>query len=75
MGADLDGLAEIRWWAVDELASIERLAPGNLATLLPPILRGEYPEARHRLDHALAEARARGFRGGDVMGEGFSFEI
>ena len=38
-------------------------------------LRGEYPEARHRLDHALAEARARGFLGDDVMGEGFSFDI
>ena len=44
-GAALDGLSEIRWWPVEDLASIERLAPGNLAALLPPILRGEYPDS------------------------------
>jgi NADH-quinone oxidoreductase subunit F len=38
-------------------------------------IRGEYPEARHRLEHALAQARARGFLGEDVMGEGFSFDV
>jgi NADH-quinone oxidoreductase subunit F len=38
-------------------------------------LRGEYPEALHALEHALAEARTRGFLGEDVMGEGFSFDI
>jgi NADH-quinone oxidoreductase subunit F len=38
-------------------------------------LRGEYPEAFHALDHALAEARRRGFLGADVMGEGFAFDI
>ena len=38
-------------------------------------LRGEYPEARHALEHALAQARDRGFLGEDVMGEGFSFDI
>ena len=38
-------------------------------------IRGEYPEARHRLEHALAEARARGFLGGNVMGEGFAFDV
>ena len=38
-------------------------------------LRGEYPEALHALEHALDEARRRGFLGDDVMGEGFSFDV
>ena len=38
-------------------------------------LRGEYPEALHALEHALAEARRRGFLGEDVMGEGFAFDV
>jgi NADH-quinone oxidoreductase subunit F len=38
-------------------------------------LRGEYPEALHALEHALAEARRRGFLGPDVMGEGFAFDV
>ncbi len=38
-------------------------------------IRGEYPEARHALEHALTEARSRGFLGTDVMGEGFSFDV
>ncbi len=38
-------------------------------------MRGEYPEARHALEHALAEARRRGFLGDDVMGEGFAFDV
>ncbi|HET7513811.1 MAG TPA: NADH-ubiquinone oxidoreductase-F iron-sulfur binding region domain-containing protein, partial [Gaiella sp.] len=38
-------------------------------------IRGEYPEARKRLEHALAEARSRGLLGEGVMGEGFSFDV
>ena len=38
-------------------------------------LRGEYPEALHALERALAEARRRGFLGDDVMGEGFAFDV
>ena len=38
-------------------------------------LRGEYPEALHALEHALDEARRRGFLGEDLMGEGFSFDV
>jgi NADH-quinone oxidoreductase subunit F len=38
-------------------------------------LRGEYPEALHALEHALDEARRRGFLGTDVMGEGFAFDV
>ena len=38
-------------------------------------VRGEYPLAEARLRHAVDQARARGFLGEDVMGEGFSFDI
>jgi NADH-quinone oxidoreductase subunit F len=38
-------------------------------------IRGEYPLAEARLRHAVEAARARGFLGPDVMGEGLSFDI
>ena len=38
-------------------------------------LRGEYPLVTRRLENAIAAARARGFLGADVMGEGFTFDI
>ncbi len=38
-------------------------------------IRGEYPAAEARLRHAVEQARARGFLGTDVMGEGFAFDI
>jgi len=38
-------------------------------------IRGEYPLAEARLRHAVEHARARGFLGPDVMGEGFAFDI
>lgn len=38
-------------------------------------LRGEYPRAQRRLEHALAQARARGFLGDDVLGQGYAFDI
>jgi NADH-quinone oxidoreductase subunit F len=38
-------------------------------------VRGEYPTAEGRLAHAVAQARAHGFLGADVMGEGFTFDI
>jgi NADH-quinone oxidoreductase subunit F len=38
-------------------------------------LRGEYPLAQHRLEHALEEARERGLLGDDILGHGFRFEI
>ncbi|HEX4397003.1 MAG TPA: NAD(P)H-dependent oxidoreductase subunit E, partial [Trebonia sp.] len=38
-------------------------------------IRGEYPLAEARLRHAVAQARARGFLGPDVMGKGFAFDI
>ncbi|HET6547208.1 MAG TPA: NAD(P)H-dependent oxidoreductase subunit E [Solirubrobacter sp.] len=38
-------------------------------------LRGEYPLAEHRLEHALAAARERHLLGRDILGAGFDFEI
>jgi len=38
-------------------------------------IRGEYPAAEARLRHAVGQARLRGFLGGNVMGEGFAFDI
>jgi NADH-quinone oxidoreductase subunit F len=38
-------------------------------------LRGEYPRALHRLEHAIAQARARGLLGDDVLGQGYAFDI
>ncbi|MEU5952814.1 NADH-ubiquinone oxidoreductase-F iron-sulfur binding region domain-containing protein [Streptomyces sp. NPDC047525] len=38
-------------------------------------LRGEYPRALERLHHAIAEARARGLLGDDVLGQGYAFDI
>ncbi|MEV0090996.1 NAD(P)H-dependent oxidoreductase subunit E [Streptomyces sp. NPDC050738] len=38
-------------------------------------IRGEYPRATRRLEHAIAQARARGFLGDDVLGQGYAFDI
>ncbi|MFF8673571.1 NADH-ubiquinone oxidoreductase-F iron-sulfur binding region domain-containing protein [Streptomyces sp. NPDC015242] len=38
-------------------------------------LRGEYPRALRRLEHAIARARARGLLGDDVLGQGYAFDI
>ncbi|MCF1594139.1 NAD(P)H-dependent oxidoreductase subunit E [Streptomyces muensis] len=38
-------------------------------------LRGEYPRALGRLEHALAQARARGFLRDDILGQGYAFDI
>jgi NADH-quinone oxidoreductase subunit F len=38
-------------------------------------IRGEYPLAEARLQHAVEQARTHGFLGTDVMGEGLSFDI
>ncbi|NUP19999.1 MAG: NADH-quinone oxidoreductase subunit E [Streptomyces sp.] len=38
-------------------------------------LRGEYPRALGRLEHAIAQARARGLLGEDVLGQGYAFDI
>ncbi|MFI7411876.1 NADH-ubiquinone oxidoreductase-F iron-sulfur binding region domain-containing protein [Streptomyces sp. NPDC049627] len=38
-------------------------------------LRGEYPRALRRLEHAIAQARARGLLGDDILGQGYAFDI
>ncbi len=38
-------------------------------------IRGEYPQAQERLDHAIAEARRAGWLGSDVLGSGKSFDV
>ncbi|MGW1504238.1 NADH-ubiquinone oxidoreductase-F iron-sulfur binding region domain-containing protein [Streptomyces mirabilis] len=38
-------------------------------------LRGEYPRALHRMEHAIGQARARGLLGDDVLGHGYAFDI
>ncbi|MFJ8079649.1 NADH-ubiquinone oxidoreductase-F iron-sulfur binding region domain-containing protein [Streptomyces sp. NPDC096205] len=38
-------------------------------------LRGEYPRALRRLEHAITQARARGLLGEDVLGQGYAFDI
>jgi len=38
-------------------------------------LRGEYPRALRTLEHAIAQARARGFLGEDILGRGHAFDI
>jgi len=38
-------------------------------------LRGEYPRAIHRMQHAVDQARARGLLGDDVLGQGYAFDI
>ena len=38
-------------------------------------VRGEYPLAHARLEHAIREARANGWLGDDVMGQGVRFDV
>ncbi|MGW7269636.1 NADH-ubiquinone oxidoreductase-F iron-sulfur binding region domain-containing protein [Streptomyces sp. NPDC054864] len=38
-------------------------------------LRGEYPRALQRLEHAITQARARGLLGDNVLGQGYAFDI
>ncbi|MGW4676069.1 NAD(P)H-dependent oxidoreductase subunit E [Streptomyces sp. NPDC004324] len=38
-------------------------------------LRGEYPRALRRMEHAIGRARARGLLGDDVLGQGYAFDI
>jgi NADH-quinone oxidoreductase subunit F len=62
----------------DPFAVIESLTIAGYATGCEQgyiYIRGEYPLATERLEHAIAEARRHGFLGQDVMGEGFAFDI
>ncbi|MGW7514073.1 NAD(P)H-dependent oxidoreductase subunit E [Streptomyces sp. NPDC054796] len=62
----------------DPYALIEAMTVAGYATgahLGYIYLRGEYPRALRRLAHALAQARARGLLGPDVLGQGYAFDI
>jgi NADH-quinone oxidoreductase subunit F len=62
----------------DPFALIEALTIAGYATGAEQgylYIRGEYPLATSRLEHAIAEARHRGYLGDDVMGEGFRFDL
>jgi NADH-quinone oxidoreductase subunit F len=62
----------------DPFALVEALTIAGYATGSEEAfvyLRGEYPQAHHALQAAIDEARARGFLGDDVLGEGFAFDV
>jgi NADH-quinone oxidoreductase subunit F len=60
-------------FAVVEAMTIAALATGCEQGYL--YVRGEYPLARRRIEHAIAEARSHGFLGEDIEGKGIRFEI
>lgn len=60
-------------FAVIEALTIAGYATGSERGFL--YIRGEYPHATSKLANAIEQARARGFLGGDVMGEGFAFDV
>ena len=66
-------LMEADPFAVIEAMTIAALATGCAQGYL--YIRGEYPEAQQRLTTAIAQARARGFLGPRVMGQGLQFDI
>jgi NADH-quinone oxidoreductase subunit F len=62
----------------DPYALIEALTVAGVTTGAEKgfvYLRGEYPLAAARLEHAAAEARNRGLLGSDVMGSGVEFDV
>ncbi len=62
----------------DPFALVEALTIAGYATGSEEAfvyLRGEYPQADQALQAAIDEARARGFLGDDVLGEGFAFDV
>jgi NADH-quinone oxidoreductase subunit F len=66
-------LMELDPFAVIESLTIAGFATGSETGYL--YARGEYPLATERLANAIEQARARGFLGDDVMGEGFGFDV
>jgi NADH-quinone oxidoreductase subunit F len=62
----------------DPFAVVEALAVAGITTGCEQAyvyVRGEYPLAAERLEHAIDESRRHGFLGGDVMGHGVRFDI
>jgi len=66
-------LMECDPFAVIESLTIAGYATGSEKGFI--YIRGEYPTAIHRLEHAIERAYAHGFLGDDVMGEGFRFDV
>jgi NADH-quinone oxidoreductase subunit F len=60
-------------FAVVEAMTIAGLAAGCEKGYL--YVRGEYPVARRRLEHAIQQARDRGLLGQDILGRGVSFDL
>jgi NADH-quinone oxidoreductase subunit F len=60
-------------FAVLESLTIAGYATGSEKGFI--YIRGEYPHATSRLEHAIDLAYAHGFLGSDVMGEGFAFDV
>jgi NADH-quinone oxidoreductase subunit F len=60
-------------YAVIEALTIAGFTTGSAQGYV--YIRGEYPLATRRLQHAIEEARRHGYLGEDVMGEGFAFDI
>ncbi|HET7249176.1 MAG TPA: NAD(P)H-dependent oxidoreductase subunit E [Gemmatimonadales bacterium] len=60
-------------FSVVEAMTIAGIATGCARGFI--YLRGEYPLARERLQHAIDSARERGLLGSDVMGRGVAFDI
>ena len=60
-------------FAIVEAMTIAALATGCEHGYL--YVRGEYPLARHRIEHAVVEAREHGLLGDDVAGTGVRFDV
>jgi NADH-quinone oxidoreductase subunit F len=60
-------------YALVEAMTIAAYATGCAKGYL--YIRGEYPRAAARLQHAIATARSRGLLGDDILGKGLSFDI
>jgi NADH-quinone oxidoreductase subunit F len=60
-------------FSVIEALTIAGFATGAERGVL--YIRGEYPLATERLEHAIAEARRHGYLGDDVMEHGFRFDV
>jgi NADH-quinone oxidoreductase subunit F len=62
----------------DPFAVIEAMTIAGFATASEQgylYIRGEYPLAHERIAGAIEQARRHGFLGGDVMGQGFAFDV
>jgi len=62
----------------DPFATVEAMTIAAFATGCSRgylYIRGEYPEAEARVANAIAQARAAGLLGADILGSGFAFDI